>query len=381
MTYDSPTTPETFAAIHPRRASRLWIILPAAGASVVSAYLLYTAWLTAGEPIGCGAGSGCSEVLSSRWSQLFGMPVSLPATVLYVGVCLAAAAEWRRGLAFAAGALLVTMAWFIGLQGLVIGSWCRWCLLDHSLGLATCAAIGWTGRRASAWSWSLCGCGAAAGMLFAGLQIIGPDPRAVVGRLPERAVIALDGQLSLSLDDVPLIGSSTAQRHLIVLQDYCCPHCRHTHAALLEVLARHPDQFAAVLLPMPLNAECNRGVEETEPRFVDACELARLALAVWRADRARFPEFDRWLFDSERPRARDAARREASRLIGAAALESALRDPWVEERLAADVEAYIASDVKQLPVLLAPGRSALVGRAQDAAALEQLLRDELQLLE
>src|SRR5262252_3480080 len=54
----------------------------------VSGYLLVVSLDQQRLPVGCGAGSGCAAVLASRWSSIFGIPVSYLAAVVYLGVFL-----------------------------------------------------------------------------------------------------------------------------------------------------------------------------------------------------------------------------------------------------------------------------------------------------
>ena len=49
----------------------------------VAVYLYSTSLAESGRPLGCGENSGCAEVLTSRWSQVFGIPVSIPAALVY----------------------------------------------------------------------------------------------------------------------------------------------------------------------------------------------------------------------------------------------------------------------------------------------------------
>jgi uncharacterized membrane protein/protein-disulfide isomerase len=366
----------------------LGVAVPAAAAGVISTYLLVMSLSAGGRPVGCGAGSGCDEVLGSRWSRVLGAPVTLPAVLLY-GVVLAAAVVrhrsphslrrlWSSRLLWgAAGSILAAAGWFIGLQGMELGVFCGWCLTDHGLGILTAVAIlgTETAQRSFRPAWFLSGVILTG--LLAVLQVFGPAVEPRTAPLAARQIEILEGRLLLRVGEAPLLGAPDAPQQVVVLFDYCCPHCRQTHAQLLEVLGRAPERLAMVLLPTPLNRECNPAVEETEPRFADACALARLALAVWRTDRGRFAEFDRWLFESEQPRTKQAAQEEAARLIGAASLEKSLADPWVEEQLRTNVEAYAASGIEQIPVLLAPGRAGVSGRAADTAALVQVLEAEL----
>lgn len=381
-----PDTRTTGAAT--ARSDWLLVLIPAVLAGLVSAYLLTTSLLTAGRPIGCGAGSGCDEVLSSRWSRVAGVPVGLPALLLYATI--AGAAWCGRGssvaagarvpsvlLWIAAGAVLSAAGWFVSLQWIDLGAFCPWCLAAHGLGAAAALAILTTELSQGRFRPLAFTGGVGASVLLALLQVFGPVSGPAVAVLDARQIELLGGRLAIDLNTAPRLGSPAAPQQVVVLFDYCCPHCRQTHAHLLEALHRFPDRFSVIPLPTPLNHECNPALDETDDRFRDACELARLALAVWRADAGRFAEFDRWLFDSPEPRSGAAARGFAEELIGAAALTAALDDEWIAARIRADVEAYAASGIDHIPVLLAPGRAGVSGRTADAAALEEVLRAKL----
>ena len=132
-------------------------------------------------------------------------------------------------------------------------------------------------------------------------------------------------------------------------------------------------------MPTPLNTKCNPYWEETEPRFEHACELARLALGVWRVDRTAFVQFDSWLFEPEMPRDPAEARRQAEKLVPAAALESALKDPWIDRQIEQNVTAYHNSQAARIPVILSPGMQAIVGEPASGQELLQLLEKELSL--
>jgi uncharacterized membrane protein len=140
------------------QASRLyrWVLLLLCSAAFcLTGYLAFAA-LMSGEVAGCGEDQiwNCGHVLNSRWSKIFGLPVSVPAFVLY-GAMLISLATGRptakrslRRLAWGAvtiGALAAgTVAlWFIGLQTMAIGRLCIYCLLAHACGIALCAAILW----------------------------------------------------------------------------------------------------------------------------------------------------------------------------------------------------------------------------------------------
>ena len=388
---DSSIDPETDGAadvVRTSRAAVMMIVVPALTATVVAAYLLATSVSASPRPLGCGVGSGCDEILSSRWSKVLGLPVGLPAMLLYVGVVVAAVARHRticpqatRRLSallwIAAGAILTSVSWFVGLQWIVLQVFCPWCLFDHGLGVLTAVAILVTEFLQHRFRPGMFVLGMVLSGLLAGVQILFPSTGAGAAALGAEQIEMLEGKLQFSPEEAPTLGSADSPATVVVLFDYCCPHCRQTHAHLVELQQRHPNRFRVVLLPVPLNADCNPAVEETEPRFAAACDLARLSLAVWRVDSTRFAEFDAWLFEPEQPRTAEAAQSEAERLIGIGPLTDALVDPRINARIAANVEAYTAGGIEAIPVLLSPGKAGVSGRVADAEMLEQVLQAEL----
>ena len=407
-------------AANPARTGASWrlIRVVAVVGLLLGGYLLIVSLTQRGVPLGCGAGSGCDEVFRSRWSHLTGIPVGAAALVAYTAalVCTFLAGPSQsvgtrriawHGLIAIAAAVTLAAVWFIGLQLLVLKALCAWCMAEHAVGLVLAGLILWR------WKWERTQLpsaveaefeppvgkvpprgttgiivGAAAVLIMAGVQILLNQSGAAVARLPagenadtgpgpERQVAVLNGELVLGVHELPHLGNPDAPHVLVLLFDYCCPHCRATHGFLAEGLERYPDQFTLVLLPMPLDADCNPTVIETEPRFAEACDLAALSLAVWEVAPESFPEFDAWLFEPERPRSLSDARARAESLADAAALQTALLDPQVDERIAADVEAYARSGAPTIPVLLSPEMDSIVGRTEAADELFTILESEL----
>jgi len=116
----------------------------AAVALCLSTYLTWTTWSST-PVVGCDS-SGlieCEHVLTSPWSKWLGLPVSLLGALVYVGILAACwpAARHASGLAWTALLALSLLAagsamWFIGLQAVMLGSFCLYCLGIHSCGLA-----------------------------------------------------------------------------------------------------------------------------------------------------------------------------------------------------------------------------------------------------
>ena len=394
----------------------------------LSGYLLSVSLDQQRLPVGCGAGSGCAAVLGSRWSSLLGVPVSGVAAVLYLGMFLATfftVGQRPAGVQRTAWSLLIGSAvlvsgaavWFIALQIWVIHAICPWCMADHALGLllsifiACQAPIARRGSERNRTSIEDGAGGAACssarfvsprralGFICAGIAAVGflaaaqwlvdaptgrtirlpPGVNADSGPGPNRRIAVIDGKFQVSPHEMPVLGSADSPRLLLVLFDYCCPHCRAAHSYLARVRQTFDGELGVLLFPMPMDHNCNPTVKHTEPRFEHACQLARLALAVWRTDRTAFVPFDEWLFEPESPRDPAAAHRRAEESVGAAALEAALRDPWIDRQIAANVQAYVDSGADRIPVLMSQGFSSIVGRPESERQLLETLKSELRL--
>lgn len=144
----------------------------------------------------------------------------------------------------------------------------------------------------------------------------------------------------LDLQQVPVIGRTNAPYMIVSLFDYTCHHCKLMHGPLLEIYRSFSNQLGIINLPMPLDPRCNHNVRRAAGPHTNACDYARLGLAVWRANRAKMPEFDNWIFATEEPPSVAAARQRASELVGADNLERALADPWLERQLQQDISIY-----------------------------------------
>src|SRR5262249_48610012 len=91
---------------------------------------------------GCGPGSGCEQVLASRWGGIGPIPTGALAGAAYAALlaCLAAARKprstaraWAVAAVISVG-ILAAAAWFVVLQLAVIRAICPYCLADRALG-------------------------------------------------------------------------------------------------------------------------------------------------------------------------------------------------------------------------------------------------------
>jgi len=359
-----------------------------AAAAAVSIYLLSVSW-SGGAIAGCGPESSCHKVLTSRWAFWFGVPVSLPALLAYGGILLGTfgvatnASVARRKAARALLSVLaitvgVSALWFVGLQVFVLRDVCPYCMAAHGCGLVAAAIVLFKtsdalpskkipprDRQPQASTWRHVAVGLGCVAVLIGGQVMHKPKTGAITQLPNRGVatttglptngtsnktaaapasprtISLhDGQFELNLGELPLIGSSNAPHAIVSLFDYTCHHCREMHEMLLQAHAVFSNQLAIVCLPMPLDANCNPEVKRTPDAHLNACEYARLGLAVWRADRTAFSRFDSWLFAHPTVPSLLQTRQHAEQLVGVDLLQRALVDEWVNRQIERDVVLY-----------------------------------------
>ncbi len=366
-------------------------VVTAAAAMALAGYLTVAA-LGASGPLGCGQGSGCGEVLASRWSKLGPVPVSAPAAGTYAAAAAGLVLAWRGATVgsrragwtlatVAAGAIAAAAGWFTYLQAAVLGAICPYCMAGHALGLVLAGLVLWRPPRAG---WLGAACGVMAMMAAAGVQTQAPGTVHRVTLPTEgdyditdgagRHVGLMGGTLRLTLADEPVLGPHDAQQVIALMYDHACPHCRHTHEVVRQVLGEQRGRLAVVLLPVPLEHGCNPHAPEDGPeRFGESCERTRIALAVHEVDASQYAAFDAWMFETGTYRSAAEARARAEALVGAEALATALAGEKVNQKLVRNVHSYGEVATGRLPVTLAPWAAALDGRVEDAAGLRSLI--------
>lgn len=127
-------------------SSKLSTYIYAAAAVVSLIGLADATYLTiehiTGQSVRCTIVSGCSEVLSSRYATVGGMPLALVGAAAYFTVfalaTLAAFGYKFAGplLSLLVGLMVLVSLWLIYLQAFVIRSFCQYCLLSAAVTLA-----------------------------------------------------------------------------------------------------------------------------------------------------------------------------------------------------------------------------------------------------
>jgi protein-disulfide isomerase len=360
---------------------------------------------------GCGAGSGCANVLGSKWSLVWGViPVSVFSFLLYLSVLFTlrmsgGRVRWYRS--FVAWMCLWAAVWFTGLQWVVLKTICPYCMAMHGLGVLLACVIlvgdrersekkrvkaGW---RRSAVAVVLAAC------CVAGLAVVqqwGPEPQTyredvlnagdvsvakgdtcVHEKGEGREVTFLNEKKTYRVKTLPHLGSAEADHVVVEYFDYTCEACREMHGLLQALVTRYPEKLAVIVLPVPLHRQCNpylpQGVEDQE----NACELARLALQVWRADPAKFAEFHQNLFGLQGMPV-ELAEALAVSLVGEGALTNSEALSWANAVIAANVEDYrwMVKNTPVMPKLLIRGSVMVQGAMKNESDLEEVLKKHLE---
>lgn len=355
--------------------------------------------------------------------------------------------------------------WFVGVQIFILGALCPWCMAEHGIGLVVGVLLLRQARVARGYGdgRAMLRLGGIAGGLlavlvvgqmlgWAGWNVMGrgevelvrvsgegdesdqvgenegakphpPTPHTAaekVNRAGENVgrgvggnvggvggeVRLLGGRVRLRPSELPMMGSAEAAHILVVLLDYNCPHCRLLHEHLRLAIERYgEDQIGVVVLPVPLEAECNPEMAgfAPEPRFEYSCEIATLAMGVYRRDPVAYAALDEWMFLSEKDRREGKAGEngeedggdvggggsvggerlvisevyeKAVALLGVVEVEAAIRDEWAKQRIAMNVKLYELLDGGTIPKLLF-GDVLLPGRRGNAEVLFADLEAEL----
>lgn len=357
---------------------------------------------------GCGGEGGCSQVLGGRWSEWFQVPVTLLAGLVHAAVLgLTLPPVQRRlgpvgdrDLIMAAVLLGGAAIYFLTLLYGVEHQHCPWCLGLHLAGITVAGLIlvdavrklGWAGLGTPVLTGFLALVALAAG------QIWGPKPQTyiltgrpgpsvpapVVAPAGGREVSFLDGQLKYDTASLPLIGSPAAKVVLVEFFDYTCGSCRELAGDLKELKRKWPETFAVIVLPAPLNRACNPSLKPTVRDHPGACELARLALALWKVKPEVFPEFHDFLLALPLPMTIERlaeARYKAVTLTSEEAIAGALEDPWVGQRLKENVAAFaqLTAQSIAMPKLLLPSSGVMHGTASDSAEFVRVMETQFQL--
>ena len=301
----------------------------------------FLAWQSFGSSAiaGCDGGN-CDQILASSWARLFGMPVAILGTIVYL---TAAFLGERVPQAIRSTILLsipLAAAWFVGVQLFAIGAFCTWCCVAHGLAsVGAVLALSSTDFKSRRIVSPLLGSFAAVAML-ASLQLIVVDTAVTnsdsfveVYELDPittteassdilREVKLLNGEVTFRLDEMPIAGVSKPTRAIVVLTDYTCPHCRQLNDVLQEAGLMLDNGVAILKLP-------------ATRKGTDSEQIHRHMLALWKASPQMHWTLERKLIEGRIPVTAKAVEAEAKRLIGQHDFaEATVRNhSWITEQI------------------------------------------------
>lgn len=187
-----------------------------------------------------------------------------------------------------------------------------------------------------------------------------------------RTLFLSGANIKLRPEQWPMLGSPNAPKIFVEMFDYTCKHCRNTQQAVLGARQQLAAQVGVILLPVPLNRNCNP--HATGNPNPDACELAELALSAWKADtsldKVQFEQFHDWLMQGPNAPALAAAKAKADGMFGAAALQA--EKATAQKFIRSNVDIYKKMNAGPVPKLIFP-TTVLTGELQNAGVLVQTI--------
>lgn len=190
---------------------------------------------------------------------------------------------------------------------------------------------------------------------------------------PARKVVTVAGnRVTLDVKQWPLLGSQDARYIFVEMFDYTCPHCRNTHFAVKGAFEQYGSDLAIIALPVPLERACNDAAGGGGKP--GACELARIAITVWRVNPSKFRDFHDWMFESTRSTA--SARAHAEKLVGVENFRKEYGSKIPGEYVKRHVDLYKKVGAGAVPKLLFPN-STINGEVNSKETLVRTIEREL----
>ena len=121
------------------KATKLYIVIACLALVGLADSIYLTVQHVTGQSVRCTIVSGCSEVLSSPYASINGIPLALIGAIAYFTVfSLATLAAFSyplvgKLLVIVTGLMFLTTLWLIYLQAFVIGQFCQFCLLSAAV--------------------------------------------------------------------------------------------------------------------------------------------------------------------------------------------------------------------------------------------------------
>ncbi|MEZ5300281.1 MAG: vitamin K epoxide reductase family protein [Verrucomicrobiales bacterium] len=322
---------------------------------------------------GCGPGSGCAELLDTRWATAFGIPVAFFGALVYFAAFAGRSggpAFLRFGWVLSLWLIPIAAGWFLAIQ-IATGTFCKWCLITHALACAGAAMLLWLAQRdPKAESDGIVmrlgspACALVAWFALATFQLfsVPPEPSIPIARqmvaeqvLAERhgdMVWLHGGKIKVRIKDCPSIGPKNSEQVAVALIDYACAGCRRMRGVLEDVKQKLGDEACVLYLP---------GVATPE-----GAALHRHMLVLSRIDPELHDAFARDLSAGRLIADPEALLRKIAGAVGAEAFQDAARQnvDWVDAMMASGAELQRLNEERRMCACSpssSPGRRSITG--------------------
>ncbi len=329
-------------------------------------------WMWAGtagnEPlVGCGAGAGCAELLSSPASRLLGIPLSAWGLIYFaVGAVPGVSRRAREStllLSALSGVGAASSLWLIGLM-MRLDQWCPLCLLVHAVNALMIAALITSlpsrhrsrndgqlpGRRG--WRWTF-GSGVLAGGLV-WFTLHGGGGGTLESPLSATELEALARSES---GELLLVKGEGAEADLFI--DPTCDECHRLLSMLDDLLGQGPPPITVRLHFFPLEPACNPAVPPGSTDVEDhrgSCRLSVYGRMIGYVAPAEFPAF-RGLLTGDAVGSRlESARAWMEQRYGPEQDWPAALTEEADKQLQQDINLAIDLGISQVPTLIVSGR-------------------------
>jgi uncharacterized membrane protein/thiol-disulfide isomerase/thioredoxin len=157
-----------------------------------------------------------------------------------------------------------------------------------------------------------------------------------------RLVKFLGGKLVLDIYKHPIIGSPEAPHIIIEMVSYDCPHCRKMNSMIHEALDHYGDQVALLVMPIPLDKDCNKLITDPAVTHPGACGTARMVIGLAKLDPKSFARFHDFLMsgDNDKPPRMEKIIPKAYGMVPADKLRELQRGPEVAKQLESYVDLF-----------------------------------------
>jgi uncharacterized membrane protein len=351
----------------------------------INFYLWITHRSDSGSGIaGCG-GPACEDALGSRWAFVFGVPVTVFGMAVYAGLMSAISPQFQRGFPWLSGALLGAALWFVFVQGVLIGKFCPWCMTAHGVGtgIVVLGLLRFGNLKHTAMASFFVVLGISLSQLYGPLpashrlddrSVFTPEPSPAVN-LQGRIIRFDDGKKSYEVAALPRLGSADAKHVMVEYFDYQCEACKTMSRYLEALIAKHPDAVSCIVLPMPLDGACNPHALASN-QHLGSCEIARIALGVWRENPGEFQKFHQALIGNP---SLQVAQTLASSMIPPRGVSRELSDPWADSLIQKNIADWLqlSASTPKLPKLLIRGKRILHGLPSNEQDFIRVMEREL----